>query len=204
MLQTFSGRKASQNEFELRSFIALLQEKGVTSYAEIGARHGDTFHEIMLSLPPGSMGIAVDYPGALWGTHKSQESLKRVINDLNARGYQCKAIFGDSTDQEVIDMLYYDDKHGRGFSNQWDAMLIDGDHTYAGVSKDWKNYQSAAPIIAFHDIVGEGQAERVYNNPVEVPRLWSEIKTGNESLPFYTIHEFIDEGSKMGIGVVCA
>ena len=38
-LQTFSGRNPSQNEFELRSFIALLRDRGVTRYLEIGARH---------------------------------------------------------------------------------------------------------------------------------------------------------------------
>jgi hypothetical protein len=202
MLKTFSGRNPSQNEFELRSFITLLQEKGVTRYAEIGARHGDTFHEVMLSLPPGSEGIAVDYPGALWGTHKSRDALKRVIDDLNARGYNCKAVFGDSTSQEVIDIIYRFDQHGRN-NDSWDAILIDGDHTYKGVSLDWENYQNVAKIVAFHDIVGEGQKEKVYNNPVEVPRLWAELKEQFKSFPIWEVREFIDEGSKMGIGVLC-
>ena len=79
----------------------------------------------------------------------------------------------------------------------YDAALLDGDHTYAGVSKDWQLYRNIAPIIAFHDIVGTGQAEKVHGNPVEVPRLWAEVKdSGVETV------EFVSEGSKMGIGVV--
>jgi hypothetical protein len=54
-----------------------------------------------------------------------------------------------------------------------------------------------APLIAFHDIVGEGQAEKVYGSPVEVPILWGSIKR-----TAVKVEEFIAEGSRMGIGVV--
>lgn len=201
MLKTFSGRNASQNEFELRSFIALLQEKNVTRYLEIGARHGDTFHEVMLALPAGSIGVAVDYPGALWGTEKSRNSLNRVINDLNFRGYHCTAIFGDSKDDVTIQSVHALGSQSEG-AWPYDAALIDGDHRYAGVKADWENYCSAAQLIAFHDIVGHDQAEKVYNNRVEVPQLWDELK--NLPSDWNRVHvEFIDSGSKMGIGVIC-
>src|SRR5688572_15125983 len=96
MLQTFSGRNPSQDEFELTSFIALLRERGVRRYLEIGARHGDTFHEVMRNLPAGSVGVAVDLPGGLWGTDKSRSALKRAAADLNGRGYKASVLFGNS------------------------------------------------------------------------------------------------------------
>jgi|SRR6187431_57766 len=187
-MKTFSGRNASQDEQELNAFINLLREQDVTKYMEIGARHGDTFHQIMCCLPPGSLGVAVDYPGALWGTRASEKSLRLACKDLIKKGYKVAHIFGDSTAIGTIEIV-------KSFGI-FDAVLIDGDHTYAGIKKDWENYSQLARIVALHDIVGTGQTEKVFNSPVDVPRLWGEIKP---TLAKYI--EFISEGSKMGIGV---
>lgn len=188
MLTTRSGRNPSQNEFELRGFIELLQAEGVTRYCEIGARHGDTFHEIMLALPVGSVGVAVDLPGGLWGTHKSRKSLVDAVSDLNARGYKCSTVFGDSQTEATRRII-----KGRG---PYDAILIDGDHTLDGVTRDWMSYKGMAPLVAFHDIVGEGQVEKPHGNPVQVPTLWAALRERHE------FREFVDAGSRMGIGVL--
>lgn len=188
MLKTFSGRRASQNEIELRSFITYLNDHAVKSYLEIGARHADTFHEIMINLPKGSTGVAVDLPGGMWGKKSSVNSLIAAAKDLRRRGYKIHVILGDSTDPEIMDKV--------DALAPYDAILIDGDHRYDGAKQDWVNYGPLSNIVAFHDIVGEGQVEKVHNNPVEVPRLWSEIK---QLYPGCT--EFVDDGSTMGIGV---
>lgn len=188
MLETRSGRRPSQNEFELRSFIALMQARQVTRYLEIGARHGDTFFEVMMSLPKGSKGVAVDLPGGRWGTDKSRRSLEDTCSDLRRRGYDVRCIFGDSTSTGIRQLVMVE--------GPYDAALIDGDHRYDGVKADWENYSQFAPLIAFHDIVGEGQAEKVHGNPVEVPRLWAELKAKHDHV------EFVDDGSKMGIGCI--
>ena len=190
MLETFSGRKPSQNEQELRGFIALLRERGVTRYLEIGARHGDTFHEVMLSLPEGSTGVAVDLPGGLWGTSKSRDQLQRAVADLNRRGYRCSTLFGDSQTDATKRLIT-----GRG---PFDAILIDGDHTLAGVTRDWAHYGQMAPLVAFHDIVGTGQREKVHGREVEVPILWQQLKGQHQ------VAEFVADGSAMGIGAVLA
>lgn len=188
-LETFSGRRASQNEIELAQFVSLLVARGVTRYLELGARHGDTFHHVMQALPVGATGVAVDLPGGLWGTEKSRPHLDRAVADLCARGYKASTLFGDSQTDATKRLLV-----GRG---PYHAALIDGDHTYTGVSRDWALYRGIAPVVAFHDIVGDGQAERVHGNRVEVPRLWAEIKASGLDCV-----EFIAPGSAMGIGVV--
>lgn len=186
MLTTFSGRNPSQDEFELTWFINLLQERGVHRYLEIGARHGDTFHKIMTSVPVDGYGVAVDLPGGLWGAHSSRNALKAACADLNRRGYDASMIFGDSHTDATRKLI-----KGRG---PFDAILIDGDHTLSGVTADWLSYQRCAPLIAFHDIVGTGQIEKVGGRPVEVPLLWEFLRRQ------YRHTEFIGPDSRMGIG----
>jgi hypothetical protein len=188
MLTTFSGRRASQNEFELRSFIALLKERDVTSYCEIGSREGDTFYDVVSSLPKGSRAVAVDLPGALWGKSTTGNQLKKVVAALAAKGYQVGYMLGDSTKENVIASILQ--------MPRFDAIMIDGDHRYLGVKTDWLNYKDHGDLIAFHDIVGHEQREKIHNNLVEVPRLWAEIKTYRNTV------EFVDENSQMGIGCV--
>jgi len=187
MLVTFSGRRASQDEYELTTFVNLLVERGVSSYLEIGARHGDTFHYIMSRLPAGSRGIAVDLGGGPWGTPKSVPVLRNVARDLRAKGYTAHIVFGDSRDENTISTVV---THGH-----YDAVFIDGDHRYDGVKADWLNYGKLAPIVGFHDIVGTGQSDSA-GNPVEVPKLWRELANVGER------KAIVSPGSKMGIGVI--
>lgn len=185
--KTFSGRRASQMTFEIDSLVSLFKNKGVTRYLEIGARDGDTFHYIMSSLPVGSVGVAVDLPAGLWGKNGTQDNLKKACEDLSKKGYDVRFVLGDSTSREIIENVYGD----------YDAILIDGDHTLEGVSMDYENYGWMSDIVAFHDIVGFNEKEKAHNNPVEVPLFWSRIKKGKD------YREFVDEGSTMGIGVLC-
>ena len=188
-LPTFSGRRASQHPLELGRFIALLNTEGVGSYCEIGARHGDTFHEVMRRLGPGARGVACDLPGGLWGDRRTGEWLKRAVADLRDYGLQAECFFGNSQSAAMLKLVY-----SRG---PFDAILIDGDHTLEGVIADWTAYQDVARLVAFHDIVGHGQAEKRYGRPVEVPVLWESIKASGRR----TV-ELVAPGSKMGIGVV--
>lgn len=184
---TFSGRKASQSEYELSCLINFLKEKNIKRYLEIGAREGDTFHEIVTHIKP-DYALAVDLPGGLWGKNSTKDSLIKSVIDLRNKGYNTEYLLGDSSDTNVV-------SHIKDIG-KFDAIFIDGDHTLKGVTRDWENYRDMGDIIIFHDIVGYDQIEKANNNKVEVPILWNEIKQGRSFL------EFIDDESKMGIGVI--
>lgn len=184
-------RLPAQNEFELNALIGFMQERKMRSYAEIGARHGACFDRVVRAMPKGAMAVAVDLPGGLWGTVKSERMLRETCANLRRDGYWVSLQLGNSQSEEVRSVVAM-------ACQKYDLILIDGDHTLDGVTKDWKNYKGLARHIAFHDIVGTGQREKVNNNPVEVPLLWESIKQQYAGLTT----EFIAPGSKMGIGIV--
>ena len=185
---TRSGRAPSQNHIELGCLIDLATSLGVRSYLEIGSRHGDTFWHVMRSLPAGSRGLAVDLPNGAWGTSSSAAALTKVVDDLRSDGYDADVHFGSSHDAETIALCG---------AEPWDMILIDGDHRYGPAKQDWDAYgPMALKAVAFHDIAGEGVRNRHSGLPVEVPRLWREIRDLHEC------REFIAPGSIMGIGVL--
>lgn len=187
--KTFSGRAASQDAWELQQLLTLLQMRNVRRYLEIGARDGDTFHDVGMVLPKGSTLVAIDLPGGKWGYSGSVKNLRKACIDLRDQGQQPRMVLGSSQSPEVLGMV---DRYG-----PYDAVLIDGDHRYAGVQSDWLVYGPLAPLVVFHDIAGEGVLQKTSGDLVEVPQLWAEIKaTGVET------REFISPGSRMGIGVV--
>lgn len=187
-MKTFSGRAWSQRIDELKAFIALLRRHQVRRYLEIGARDGDTFHAVMTALPVGSTGVAVDMPGGAWGRYDSRLNLERAMDDLRSSGYRVSSIFGDSHTDATLALVV-----GRG---PYDAVLIDADHGYEGVARDWALYGPLAPLVAFHDIDGAGIVQRTTGQLVEVPKLWEAIKSSHKHL------EIIGRERGMGIGVV--
>jgi predicted O-methyltransferase YrrM len=189
-LRTRSGRPPSQREYELHRFIELLRAERVTRYLEVGARDGDTFFEIMRSLPKGATGVALDLPGATWGQGKSRKRLEDAVRILRTSGYDASCIFGDSTTPATHRLA--------AMRGPYDAVLIDGDHRYEGVQADWLLYRPLARIVAFHDIAGDGQTTKDGRFPVEVPRLWREIKQAHARHVEYIDHD----NPGMGIGVV--
>lgn len=197
--ETFSGNRASQMTFEIGLLRNWAHYVEATTYLEIGARHGDTFHFMLSEFPAGSKALAVDLPGGLWGIPSSMQALERAVHDLTKGGrIEAACMFGDSQTTETASAVNaWRAKHVGG-GRPFDLALIDGDHRLPGVTRDWELYSPLARFVAFHDIVGVGEAERREGNPVEVPILWERIKSQCPN----ACREFVAPGSKMGIGVV--
>lgn len=184
---TFSGQKSVQKEEEIQGFIDLLIKHNVKSYLEIGCGHGDTFHRVMSALPVGSKGVTVDLPESCWGLNDSKNFLELAAWDLQNKGYDITTFFGSSRDTNIIDQV-------RQLA-PFDAILIDGDHSYEGVKADTINYAHMGKIIAFHDIADSMRPNRK-GEKIEVPLFWKQLSIKHETA------EFIAKDSDMGIGVI--
>jgi len=176
-IRGFSGVSWPQYQEEIQKFISLLKDRGVKAYLEVGCRHGDTFHAVGLALPKGSLLVAVDLPAGGNFLH-SDKALHRAAADLRKRGQEAVVIIGDSHSDEVIESV---SKH-----SPFDAVFIDGDHSFDGVRADWQNYGSMGTLIGFHDIRGDKD---------KGASLWNELKQQYEHTEF----AFYNKG---GIGVL--
>jgi predicted O-methyltransferase YrrM len=185
-LPPLSGAKASQMREELWWLASLIRDMGCRSYLEIGARQGDTFQSIAQVMDVPSRLVAIDWPGAKWGRTGSETALEKAAHVVQRMGHEVDVLIGDSHSPRLRRLTY----------PPFDAILIDGDHTYEAVKQDWLDYRPlATKLVAFHDIVGEGQTSG--GHPVEVPRLWREITA---EFPGQTV-QCVAPDSRMGIGV---
>jgi hypothetical protein len=93
----------------------------------------------------------------------------------------------------------------RDFVGSWapyDLVLIDANHTYAGVEADWAAYSHMAPIVALHDVAApEGYMSD--GRPNEVQKFWREICSDGYlySCPGIRL-ENVSPGSVRGFGIV--
>jgi len=180
--------KPLQHEGELAGLLALLTERRVRSYLEIGARYGGSFEQVMMTLPVGSTGLCVDFPGGNFGDDGSTAILLEALKRVRRSGRDANCIFGPSAAPEVVERV----KRLAPF----DAVLIDGDHRYEAVKRDFELYAPLARIVILHDIAAPSHVASRTGVPVEVPRLWAEVKDNYPSI------EITDPGTLMGIGVL--
>lgn len=174
---------------ELAAFVAFAVERGVRSYLEIGCRYGGTFEAVVGALAPGARGVALDFPGGAFGDVASTEHLLGALRLLRRRGYLVDAIFGPSSAPEVVERARR--------SAPFDLVLIDGDHSYAAVSRDLAIYGGMGRVVALHDIVSPPGPRCRAGLPIDVPRLWREICASGA-----TTREIVARGSDMGIGLL--
>lgn len=169
-----------QDPRELEQFLALVRRLGVKRYLEIGANNGDTFAAVMDAAGPGAFGMAIDLP---WDA-QAQVNLEHTV--WNYRG---KLVLGDSHSDAP--------RKAARDNGPFDLILIDGDHTFDGVARDWMDYGDLAPVIVFHDIAAP-PGHMASGQPVGVPALWEELAG------MFRTEEFVTPGSKMGFGVLYA
>jgi hypothetical protein len=177
-----------QDPGELAAFVKFVREQDVHSYLEVGAKYGGSFWHVVNAMPKGSLAVAVDLPyGSTFKRPVSEPYLKEVVAELRAKGYAAHLILGDSTDMHTIRTAR---EHG-----PYDLCLIDANHTERYVRSDWANYGPMAKIVAFHDIgwdMKKNQVKKIF--PIEVPKVWNEIKVGYRHQEIMSCHTKSDNG----------
>lgn len=173
-------RGAMQKLRELAPLLGLLRRRSPRVVVEIGTARGGTFYAWCQVADPSAIVVSIDLPGGPFGGAHSPQDLS-TLRRYGSREQQLHLIRADSHTAETRRMLE-EILDGR----EIDFLMIDGDHTYDGVRRDFEMY---APLvghsnpIAFHDTLPHPR-----DSSCEVDRFWNEIRGD------YRHTEFVDLG----------
>jgi cephalosporin hydroxylase len=182
---------------ELRSLVRMVEDRPPRVVLEIGTANGGTLFVLARTASPDATIISVDLPGGDFGGGYPRWK-RGLYRTFATERQQLFLIQGDSHREETI-------AHVRDLLNgrSVDLLLIDGDHTYEGVRRDFDAYNpfvANGGILAFHDIVPENpQRKSEYDLcSGQVPRFWSELRARYEHA------ELVDDWKQgaMGIGIL--
>lgn len=171
-----------QDEREFLDWLVLVG--GCHSLLEIGCRYGETSRRMAWAMPPGSRLVCVDL-GCNPPIPPEEDFLgeaRRRLATVPAGQCQTTLLVGNSHDEAMRQQIA---QYG-----PFDAVFIDGDHSYAGVVRDWEWYGPLAPMVAFHDVLREKD-----QGPW---RLWQALRLQYPHVEF----GYSGGGRNLGIGVL--
>jgi cephalosporin hydroxylase len=183
-------RGAVQSGLELRQLLPLLRGISPGCVVEIGTHRGGSLYAWCRVASPSALLVSIDLPGGEFGGGYDEAAIE-TMRTYARPGQQLSFLRKDSHAPQTLDEL-----RGILAGRSVDFLMIDGDHTRAGVAADFEMYGplvGSGGVIAFHDIV-PGPAANVGG----VPDFWQETRRGFEH------YEFVEDWQQgcFGIGVL--
>lgn len=181
-----------QKRSEIIGFLKETFPEAPRAVAEIGRAKGGTLALICRSAAPDALVISLDLPGAIHSgpvpfLNKGTWRLP-LLKAMAGPGQDLRLIDGDSKETSSVER-FAAALGGR----KLDLLFIDGDHTWEGVSSDYRLYSPfvrPGGVIAFHDI-----QPGLENLDVAVSRFWKESALPGER------KEFIEDREQLSCGI---
>jgi len=172
----YGGLRMKQVPEEMAKLAAYLYTKKdmIKTYMEIGVERGGTFFFLDSYL----RAVAPDFQGSL-GFDIRNQVLNSRLDRYQKKHRNCAFIMKNTQNHQMHSTV--------------DVCFIDGDHSYAGVKRDFYNFKDKAKIIILHDIVCNLKG-------IEVCKLWEEIKHKYKYYEFTAQKEC--KKTQLGIGVI--
>jgi predicted O-methyltransferase YrrM len=199
-------RGAFQKVPELEPLIGLVRERRPRTVVEIGTHKGGTLFAWCQAAHPEAVIVSIDLPKRLvllrhrllrqpvFGGGYSRREARR-FRKFSQPGQELSTLRRDSHAPRTVRRL-----EGLLAGRAIDFLMIDGDHTYDGVKRDWELYQplvSPGGLIAFHDIL-EHEAQPL----CKVDQFWEELAPRHQTVEFADPDDDRGYGQWGGIGVV--
>jgi predicted O-methyltransferase YrrM len=177
----------AQIRAEIEALLRLLQEQPPGNLLEIGTARGGTLFLLSRVATAEARLVSIDLPGGEFGGGYDRFWIP-LLRALPRKGQTLKLMRADSHDSAT-----YDEARGWFAGEPLDFLLIDGDHRFEGVQRDFLMYGPLVRpngLIAIHDIV-PGPEERVGG----VPEFWNLVKN------VYDVRELVDDWDQGGWGI---
>jgi predicted O-methyltransferase YrrM len=165
---------AIQNPIELQEFLMLVLSLRPKVVVEIGTARGGLLYSLCQVAARDALLISIDLPGSPNGG--GQDAMERALfGTFGYRTQTIKILSKDSHSCETRDLLAKI-LHGRKI----DLLIIDGDHSFEGVERDflmYKQFVRKKGLIALHDIL---MFSAIWGSGNDVGDFWNAIKQGYE------------------------
>jgi cephalosporin hydroxylase len=176
----------SQIRSEILDLLKLLSSHPPKTLMEIGTDKGGTLFLFSRVATPDALLISLDLPADRpgWGYPPWR---KEVFLSFAREGQRIELVLADSHVPATVELIR---KLLAGRS--LDFLLIDGDHSYEGVKRDFEMYAplvTPGGLIAFHDIVPRRP------EPCGVPQFWQELKKNRP------VTECVADWNQSGYGI---
>lgn len=180
-----------QRKPEIAAFLERAAALRPRVVVEIGTASGGTLFLLTRVAAPEALLVSLDLPGGRFGGGY-QAWRKPLYRSFAAAGQRIVLLRGNSHDAAMAARL-----RRLLAGRPIDLLLIDGDHSYAGVKADFDTYAPLVRpggLVAFHDIVPDPRQP-----DMQVERFWKEIAA---RFPSSELIESPGQQAGYGIGIL--